>query len=51
MHLVIIGDPVDGCVFYGPFDTADAAVEWAEREVPATQSWWTTDLKYPEEEE
>ena len=29
MHIVVAGNPVDGLKFYGPFQTRDAAVEWA----------------------
>jgi hypothetical protein len=29
MHIVVVGNPVAGCSFYGPFDTGQEATEWA----------------------
>ena len=43
-QLVIVGDPVDGFAYYGPFADADEATEWAEQEV-TEQSWWLADLR------
>jgi len=31
MFIVIKGNPVDGFTFHGPFDSAEAASEWAGR--------------------
>ena len=44
MHVVIIGNPVDGLKIYGPFKTADAAVAWAE---DVTDTWWIAPLEEP----
>jgi hypothetical protein len=31
MHIIASGNAFDGIFFFGPFDDADSAVEWAER--------------------
>lgn len=33
MHIVVVGNPVDGFTFFGPFKTLGDAVVWAEESV------------------
>lgn len=40
---VVVGSPVDGCVFYGPFDCNEDAIDWAEKEV-TSETWWVAEL-------
>jgi hypothetical protein len=42
--IVITGDPVQGFIFTGPFDSHEAAERWAE----GRQEWWTALLQPPE---
>lgn len=30
-HILIVGNPVDGFRYYGPFPDLQSAVEWSER--------------------
>jgi hypothetical protein len=43
MHILIVGDPVDGFIYFGPFSSADEAIERAER-CGIKGDWWTTPL-------
>lgn len=43
--IVINGNPADGLNFWGPFDTHEAAVEWAEHEI--SDSWSVAPLDFP----
>lgn len=44
--LVITGNPVDGLVYWGPFMSHDAAVEYADRGYRHAD-WWVTTLNPP----
>lgn len=44
--VVAIGNPFDGIVMYGPFDTTDDANEWADHEV-SNDTWWVMSLMDP----
>lgn len=44
-YLVVIGDPVDGFTFSGPFPTEAAASAWANEDAHlAGYNWWTAPL-------
>ena len=45
-YIVIVGNPVDGFSFFGLFDSAKDAGDWAECECK-NQTWWTAELKEP----
>lgn len=45
--IAIVGNPVDGMSFYGPFTTAEEANDWCSDEV--TLDWWTATLHEPED--
>lgn len=45
-HLVVVGDPVSGFEFTGPFESHDEATEWAEAEI-RTDSWWIAPMVEP----
>ena len=47
--ILIIGNPVDGLHFVGPFDTADEANEYAEV-VYDDEEWWSVALESPKDE-
>lgn len=44
--IVIMGDPVDGFAYFGPFPDADSAVEWGNTN--GDSDWWITSLHDPE---
>lgn len=46
-HVVAIGNPFDGLALVGPFESGDAAAEWAEANHDAPD-WWVLDLTAPE---
>lgn len=44
MHIIIIGNPVDGFQFIGPFKTLDDAIEW-ESNVAIGADWWVAPIE------
>ena len=48
MYVLVVGNPIDGLQFVGPFPDHDAAVEYAERY--EDQEWWVTSLDKPKED-
>lgn len=42
--IVLVGNPLDGFMPYGPFDDAVAATEWAEKECDS-DDWWVVNLE------
>lgn len=46
-YVVIIGDPIDGLTFVGPFEDAEEAMAWAEENDDNIRSWWVSDLEMP----
>ncbi len=47
MHIVIIGNPIDGFSIIGPFSTFDEAVEWASTDLASNEPWWAMKLESP----
>lgn len=47
--LLVIGNPVDGFTFQGPYDEAEDALQDAE--LFEDREWWVADLVTPEAEE
>lgn len=45
LHVVIYGDPIDGIVLIGPFETPDDATRYAEQTFKA--DWWIAPLQAP----
>lgn len=45
MIIVIIGNPIDGFEYYGPFDTHQQAADWGEDLVSG--DWWVTIVESP----
>jgi len=45
--VVAVGNPFDGISLFGSFDTAEAANEWADREV-RNETWWVMSLLDPD---
>lgn len=45
MHIVIVGNVVDGLHFVGPFKTVTHAIEWAKK-YRTTDDWVTAPLEY-----
>lgn len=43
MHVVIVGNPVGGFRYYGPFTTGEEGVEWASENLD--DYWWTALFK------
>lgn len=46
--LVMVGNPVDGVSFYGPFYDGVEAVDWAEAEIGRKDEWNVTSITVPE---
>ena len=45
-YLVVVGNPVDGLTFFGPFEDRDDAIDWAEQRDELTGSgWWIAPLQ------
>lgn len=43
--------PLSELTLYGPFDTAEEAAEWANRELSQTGDWWVAPVWKIEKEE
>ena len=51
--IVIVGDPVEGFEYYGPFDSANEAISFADGSVGGVvidEHWWVVELESPEGE-
>lgn len=50
MHVVIVGNPVDGVEIFGPFKTGDEATEWGDShaDVGKYRDWWVVPLTAPD---
>ena len=50
MHIVVVGNPIDGVKVYGPFKTAAHADDWAtcHVDVGTLADWWIAPLHSPE---
>lgn len=46
MHVVLVGNPLEGVQVYGPFATGLEAAEWARSEFSG-EDWWTAMLYAP----
>ena len=42
LHIVVVGNPVDGLTFYGPFKTEQDAIDAADRHT--AEEWWIAPL-------
>ena len=52
MYLIITGNPVDGFLFIGTFSNSEAAIEWAEQELPNSEpDWWVSKITPADEYE
>jgi len=45
--IVALGSMFDAVNFFGPFDSSDAATDWADRN--AQTGWWVLKLESPNE--
>lgn len=48
MHVVLVGNPVDGITIYGPFKTWPDAAVWSEEFFGHEEVWWLAPLQAPE---
>lgn len=40
MHIVVIGNPIEGLTFFGPFRTAEEALVWlADHDIGEADRW------------
>lgn len=51
MHIVIIGNPVDGFQYIGPFKTGEDAIAWADRDADIDADWWIAPLEAKDQHE
>lgn len=49
MHVLLVGNPIDGFRVIGPFKTADHAIEAGEGPSSVGDDWWIAPLEAPEE--
>lgn len=47
--ILIVGDPIDGFFYYGPFDDQQAAIDYVEANHDGPD-WWTAKLMGPTHE-
>ncbi len=45
MTIIIIGNPVDGLQFIGPFKTSDDAIAWVNCDAHIDADWWVASLE------
>lgn len=45
MFVVIVGNPIDGLLLYGPFNEKNTAADWASDNVGA--DWWIAAVSPP----
>jgi hypothetical protein len=50
LHIIVIGNPVDGFNFIGPFTTAQDAVRHANEDGNIDAEWWIAPLEGPDQE-
>lgn len=46
MYIVIIGDPMGGFKYFGPFPTAEEAESWMDNS--DAKDWWIAEVEQPE---
>lgn len=46
-HIIMIGNPVDGFNFIGPFENATAAAEHGNTDGDIDAEWWIAPLEQP----
>lgn len=47
-HVIMTGNPVDGCILLGPFENYDAGLEYANDYSNAfTADWWLVPIHKP----
>jgi hypothetical protein len=47
-QVIVIGNPVDGLQFIGPFKTGNDAIAWANRDANIDADWWVAPLEEKE---
>lgn len=50
MHLLVMGNPVEGFVYHGPFPSEDQALNWGIANFPDGEDWWPAKLESPDPE-
>lgn len=48
MHIIMIGNLIDGFEFIGPFETDAAAIEHANNDPHIDAEWWLVKLDAPD---
>jgi hypothetical protein len=43
MHILIVGNPMDGFSYFGPFESVEDAIEYGEKNF-AEDEWWVSEL-------
>ena len=49
-HIIIVGNPVEGYEFYGPFESPNDAIKFHDEELGYTDHWKIAKLNAPEGE-
>jgi hypothetical protein len=44
MYVVLVGNPIDGMAVFGPFDSVEKSIEWANN---TEDTWFVTVLNDP----
>jgi len=50
MWIIIVGNPMDGIGFYGPFVDTDTATTWADDQL-GNMDWWVAPITQTQEDE
>jgi poly(3-hydroxyalkanoate) synthetase len=45
MVIVVVGGPVEGYSYFGPFETKDDAISWTEQNTINADAWWIAPLQ------
>lgn len=46
MWIIVVGNPVDGFEYHGPFNHEDNAIQWADNYIE-DEEWWLSHLTAP----
>lgn len=49
-HIIVVGNPVEGYEFYGPFESPEDAIRYADNNLDYGDHWEIAKLKAPEGE-
>ena len=48
LYILVIGNPVDGFGYIGPFEDSEDAVSYADKHLDDRSDWWISSMEKPE---